>query len=165
MWWPWGKESKKVQQNKLSGLVRGLMHAVQRASDMAGQQHFDLLDNYFDKAEDGTLIPRVVRVQTAPGKVMEVPTIALLNPGSFTMASLEVEMHVKLVANEVKDAVAHGVEQARGQRVSYGVEMGHKQSKDAVNLRVTFKADDHIPEAFTRLVEELQNGIMRVGDQ
>jgi len=146
------------EQAKLSALVRGVMAAVQSASDIAGQQHFDLFANFFDRGEDGKLVPRVVRIELADGSTMDVPVICLVNPTSFMMKRLQVGMTVRLKPQEVKDAVQHGVAKAGASRQSYAVEMGHNKAKDGVRLVMHFEATDDAPESLNRLMEELQNG-------
>lgn len=157
--WFWKSKEKKMaeQQAKLSGLVRGIMSAVQSASDIAGQQHFDLFSNYFYE-EDGKLVPKVVRIALVDGKMIDVPLICLINPASYHLSKMEIEMSVRLRPGEIKSAVEKGVDNPGAQRQSYHVEMGHAKSKDAVKILMTFTSDDSEPEALSRILEELQNG-------
>lgn len=159
--WPWGRKARErkivKEQAKLSGLIRGIMSAVQSASDIAGQQHFDLLGNYFVHDKDGQIQPKCIRVEMADGRTMDVPLICLMNPASYHLAELDIEMAIRLKHGEVKRAIEKGVDKAVAHRQSYHVEMGHANAKDAVKLKIKFKADDQMPEGFNRLIEELQN--------
>jgi hypothetical protein len=143
---------------KLSALVRGIMSAVQSASDIAGQQHLDLLTNFFHCADDGSVVPRVVRIALPQGQSMDVPLICLVNPSSYYLSEMSVELAIKLSPGELKAAVEKGVETAGGSRQSYHVEMTNKEAKDAVKVSMKFEAEDTEPEALTRLLESLTNG-------
>jgi len=160
MWWWRGRKERRVAEEraKLSALVRGIMSAVQSASDIAGQQHLDLLTNFFQPAEDGKLVPRVVRITLPNGQSMDVPLICLVNPSSYYLSEMSVELAVKLAPGELKAAVEKGVEAAGGTRQSYHVEMVNKEAKDAVKVSMKFEAEDNEPEALSRLLEQLTNG-------
>lgn len=156
--WPFSNKGDLPSNGaKLSALVRGITDAVQSASDIAGQQHFDLFRNYFD-LEDGKLVPRVVRMELADGSVMDVPVLLLVNPSSYQLKKLEIEMNVRLKPAEVKRAIEHGTAGAEALRESYRVEMGHKNAKDGCNLKLVFEAEDELPEALSQLMERLSNG-------
>lgn len=143
---------------KLSALVRGIMSAVQSASDIAGQQHFDLIANYFDCDEtSGRLIPKVIRLSLPNGQTMDVPLICLINPASYHLSEMTVDMSLRLSPGEVKAAIEKGVDEAGASRQSYHVEMSHQGDKGAVKISMKFSADESEPEALSRLIEQLTN--------
>lgn len=154
----WIKNKFKMnEQTKLSGLVRGIMSAVQSASDIAGQQHFDLISNYFDVEEDGTLIPKIIRIKLNDDKYLDVPLICMVNPSSYKMSKMQVSMFVKLKPGEAKAAIEKGVDESKASRNSCLVEFGHSNSKNAVKIKMCFLSNESEPESIARMIEELQN--------
>lgn len=151
------KKLKMHEQAKLSGLVRGIMSAVQSASDIAGQQHFDLISNYFDESNDGTLIPKIIRIKLDDNKSLDVPLICMVNPSSYQMSKMQIDMYVKLKPGEAKAAIEKGVDEGRASRNSCLVEFGHSNSKNSVKLKMCFKCNKSEPESIARMIEELQN--------
>ena len=135
------------QRAKLSALIRGMMGAVQSASDMAGQQHYNLIKNFFEENDDGSLSPRVVRMKLADDSLMDVPLVCLTNPSSYHLKSLEIDMAITLKSGAIKDGVRHGVSESRAKAQDYHVEVGRGGDNNAVKVKILFSADENMPEA------------------
>lgn len=152
-----------MEKTKLSSLTRGLLDAVQDASAVAGQQHFHILRTFFYQEGD-RMIPRTVRIQVDDGRVMDVPMICLVNPASYRLEHLKIEMSALMSEDQVKQAVSEGKSEAR--RGSYAVSVCPKgrrksgRSSDLIDIEILFKAEDS-PEGVGRVLEELTN-TMRV---
>jgi hypothetical protein len=155
--WPF-KKKNNMEKQKLSWLIRGIMSAVQSASDIAGQQHLDLIKNYFQINDDGTITPKVINININDKQKMKVPLICMINPSSYKMSSMELEMHARFTNAEIKSASDHIKNECL--KSSCMVELGRSKNKNSINIKMKFEAEDDHPEALSRIVEELQNKIL-----
>lgn len=153
-----------AERSKLSALLTGVMSAVQKAATTAGQQNLYLLDQYFHADKDGNRLPIYTRIETASGKVMDVPLICLINPAGYRLDELEMDLSIKLTLAEVKKAVHDYVSNNTMKKGSYAVELCPKDSKrnvrpdDVVDVKIKFKASE-TPEGLSRIIETLDNTI------
>jgi len=163
------KSSRSTEKAKFSALLTGVMSAVQKASSTAGQQNLYILDQYFKKDADGKLQPLYVRIEVAPGKVMDVPLITLMNPASYKLDELEMQLSIRLSLDSIKKATHDQLTNSSIRRASYSVEMcprdsgGKRRPSDLVDVKVKFKASDP-SEGLMRILEDLSNSITTVSE-
>lgn len=151
-------EEQHVNRHKLSHLTRGIQDAVQDAQAVAGQQLIHVLKSFFDP--DGEQwVPKVVRLEVAPGQQMDVPLISLVTPRAYFLDEMTVDMAIRLLPDEVKRAVVEG--NSRAERGSYSFDMlpsGKQGDSSCVRLTMKFGSQEP-PEGIMRLIEDLTNTI------
>ena len=159
------EELQVTERSKLSALLTGVMSAVQKAACTAGQQNLHVLDHYFSEDEEtGKLTPLYTRIQIAPGRVMDIPLITLLEPSGYGLEELEMDLSVRLKLDEVKKAIHRTAKKNNVQKGSYSVELcprgqtATRRPSDVVDVKVRFKSRD-ASEGLSRIIEDLNNTI------
>jgi len=152
-----------AERSKLSALLTGVMSAVQKAATTAGQQNLYILDHYFVKQADGRLTPRYARIEVAPGQVMDVPLLSLINPAGYQLEELSMALSLKMNLEEIKKATHESLDH-EVKKGSYSVELcpktpetGHRRS-DVAEVTVKFKACS-AAEGLMRIIEDLNTTI------
>lgn len=156
-----------AERSKFSALLTGVMAAVQKAAVTAGQQNLHVLQHYFNENDDGTLEAKYARVEIAPGQVMDIPLICLMEPSGYRLDELEMDLSVRMKLDAVKAAIHGSVEAGDIKKGSYSVELcppskeGGRRRSDVVDVRVKFKSTDPA-EGLNRIIEDFNNTITPV---
>lgn len=131
---------------------------------MLGEQFLHLINQYFDKGKDGTLVAKMVKIQTAPGQEMMLPLISLVQPSAIVLKKLRIRMSVKIEDAEIKAAQRDLMGNSEATRLSFKVSMAPQtgflgRRSDITDVEMTFEGTD-APEGIMRLIEEHTNAII-----
>lgn len=103
--------------HELDGLITAIQKAVSEAHKSAQDQHLGLMDRFFDHQDDGTYLPKIVRIQVpsmhpdhAPGatETLDVPLVTFANLSGISIKELTVEFKIRM-DGMVEDADQDGV--------------------------------------------------------
>lgn len=155
------RKNPEVRQQQLTDVTRGLQHAAASTLDMVGEQFIRMLEEYFKPQEDGTLEPRMVRVQLSDTDFIMVPLIALVRPRGLSLDSMRVDLSVKLDPDKTSVQQATGLDASRS---SFTVTLaprddrqtGERRPTDVVDVTLEFKAREP-PEAIMKVIDMFTN--------
>lgn len=145
-----------MDRQSLSAVIRGIQHAAASSFRLLGEQHLQVLRQYFDESEDGVLHARTTYVQVDDDHWVPVPLIALVNPRSLSLSRMKVAMSVRI--EEAEGKPGDGAAAGEVDRTSFSVVVSPKGSADGgrdsevTDLELEFTAGDP-PDAMQRLIE------------
>lgn len=155
------QEPKEAPGQTLSDIVRGIAHAAESANDIGDMAVLRQFKMFFDLDEKGNFVAKTARVKVDDAHYMDVPLVAIIDPGSMTLNEMDVKMAVRLTQTEVKQQLHAANASVMVQRSSFNVSLtGSKPgSRDDV-IEVTMKFKKCEPqEGASRVIEELSNTI------
>lgn len=152
-----------ARRHNLTDITRGMQHAASTTTAMLAEQFLHLINQFFDKGKDGTLIAKMVRIQTSPGQEMLVPLISLVQPSAIVLKKLRLRMSVKIEDAELKMAQKDLMGNSEATRLSFKVSMAPQtgflgRRSDITDIEMVFEGTD-APEGIMRLIEEHTNAI------
>jgi len=159
----WGGK-KAMNSQALTDVTRGMHHAALATSNMLANQYLFLIDQFFDKDDNGCLHAKMVRAQLDESHCMNVPLISLVAPKGIIMDKMKVAMSVRMEEADVKEAT-HDFDNSDATRASFKVQLsprsestnttGHRAS-DIIDLEMEFTAVEP-PEGIMKIIDEYVN--------
>lgn len=153
----------KQPSTKLTDITRGLYHAASTTYSMMANQYINLLQQYFDKTQDGSYVAKSVEVQLPDESRVKVPLISMVSPKGLMLDKVNFDFSVLADPNTLADA-SHALDGIKGlTRSSFKVEMASKTAKDSfwgkgrkqgqVHVNLEFKSIDP-PEGLMRMFDK-----------
>ena len=142
-----------LNEQQLAALISGLHRAASASLDVAGEQHSRLIEQYFSPLKDGTMKPKMVRLQVDEKKYILVPLISMVPPISFRLDVMRMRFSVKL-AKLTLEALQNS-ENLDSDFVKIVIpphSYKNGQRKDFVDIILEFKAGDP-PQAVRHLLD------------
>ncbi len=90
------RERKHIGEQQLAALIRGFQSAAAASMDLVGEQYIRLLHQFFDTKPDGTMQPKMVRLQVEDGKYILVPLVSLAPSKGIGLETMRVRFSVRL---------------------------------------------------------------------
>jgi hypothetical protein len=156
------EEDVANRQQALTDITRGMYHAASTTSAMLAQQYIRMIDQFFDKEDDGTLAAKMVKIQLGDDHVIMVPLVTLVAPKGLTLDEMKVHMSVQI--SEAKAKLATDLaDDSSATRTSFNVVLSPKtnilgRKSDVTDIEMIFKAGEP-PEGVMRIIEEYSNMI------
>ena len=131
--------------------------------DLVGEQYIRLLHQFFDTQPDGTMQPKMVRLQVEDGKYILVPLVSLAPSKGIGLETMRVRFSVRL-DTEASERV---LEQARSDlgseslKVTVGPDQGDRGERDRVDVVLEFKAGE-APESVRQVLNIYTDAISQV---
>ncbi|WP_232441241.1 DUF2589 domain-containing protein [Burkholderia ubonensis] len=146
----------------LDEIARGMQHAAAAANQLLAHQYTAVLDQFFDRRDDGLLAPREVQVALDAEHTMPVPLVALATPRGLALERMVVHLTVRGDFTEAHPAGAFAGDDQRGR--FYVTLAPHSANKDAqgnagrrdsehIDIEMQFAALAP-PEAIMRVIDE-----------
>ena len=154
---------KKMNEQMLTDITRGIHHAVNTTGTMIAQQYIMMLQQFFDTEEDGGIAAKMVKIQVDEKHDMLVPLIAMINPQGIALEKMRFEMSIQISESEMKRAT-HEVDNFNAGRTSFKVLLSPKtddssrRHTDIVDVVMEFTRTEP-PEGIARLIEHYTNMI------
>ena len=157
-WW----EGKPTTKHNLTDLTRGMQHAASTTTAMLGEQFIHLINQYFDKQEDGTLRAKMVQVELSPNHFVKVPLISLIQPSAIVLKKMRIRMSVRIEEAEIREAERALMGNSEASRLSFRVVMSPRtkgsRKSEVTDIEMVFEGTDP-PEGIMRLIEQHTNMI------
>lgn len=155
-------DKKPMTSQQLTDITRGMYHAAAATSNMIANQYLYLLDQFFDKNDEGGLDAKMVRVDMTDDTYMMVPLVSMVAPKGLALEQMKVNMSVKIDESDIT-AGTHEFDDCKATRSSFKVELSPKDSKyrerrasDIIDIEMTFSAGD-APEGINKIIDEYMN--------
>ncbi len=155
------KNKNPLTSQQLTDITRGMHHAASSTMSMVAQQYIYMLEQFFDKQDDGSLRAKMVRVDINDKHFMLVPLISLVAPKGLTLKEMNVEMSVRMEEADIKKAT-HDIDESDATRSSFKVNLAPKPKGDH---EVTRRPSDIIDISLSFASNEPPEGVMRIIDQ
>ncbi len=159
---PDGRKPKPMTSQALTDVTRGMHHAALSTSNMLANQYLYLMDQFFDKDENGLMSAKMVNVQLDESHSMNVPLISMVAPKGLVMDKMKVAMSVRMEEADVKQAT-HDFDNSDATRASFRVQLSPRsdsaaqgRSSDIIDIEMEFTAIDP-PEGIMKLIDEYVN--------
>jgi hypothetical protein len=94
--WLGRRVAVELDAERIVALTRQLQDAAAATSDAAGRHFMRMLAQFFDRSPDGTMKPKVVRVQVDDERYVLVPLVSLVPKVSYTLDTLRVRFRCAL---------------------------------------------------------------------
>ena len=168
LWAAWRARDRtatlELNQEQLATLVRGLHEAAAATNDVAGQHFARMLAQFFDPTEDGTMKPKVVRVQVDDQRYVIVPLVSLVPSAAMQLDAMRVKFRCVLDRAEAsREALAASLP-ASVDPESLRVKItprGKQKGKSVVDVTLEFKPGER-PQATAELLDLLASSVSPV---
>ena len=159
---PSGK--KAMTSQALTDVTRGMHHAALATSTMLANQYLYLIDQFFDKDENGILYAKMVSAQLDETHIINVPLISMVAPKGLVMDRMKVAMSVRMEEADIKDAT-HEFDNCEVTRASFMVQLSPRsesssqsggRASDIIDIEMEFTAIDP-PEGIMKVIDEYIN--------
>lgn len=158
------KGKKAMTSQALTDVTRGMHHAALATSNMLANQYLYLIDQFFDKDENGILHAKMVRTQLDDTHEMNIPLISMVAPKGLVMDKMKVAMSVRMEEADLKQAT-HDFDNSDATRASFKVQLsprseyaGEKRQSDIIDIEMEFLAIEP-PEGIMKVIDEYINMI------
>ncbi|WP_232437971.1 DUF2589 domain-containing protein [Burkholderia ubonensis] len=146
----------------LDEIARGMQHAAAAANQLLAHQYTAVLDQFFDRRDDGLLAPREVQVALDAEHTMPVPLVALATPRGLALERMVVHLTVRGDFTEAHPAGAFAGDDQRGRfYVTLAPRSANKDAQGNAGRRDTEHIDIEMqfaalapPEAIMRVIDE-----------
>ncbi|WP_088508740.1 DUF2589 domain-containing protein [Burkholderia ubonensis] len=146
----------------LDEIARGMQHAAAAANQLLAHQYTAVLDQFFDRRDDGLLAPREVQVALDAEHTMPVPLVALATPRGLALERMVVHLTVRGDFTEAHPAGAFAGDDQRGRfYVTLAPRTANKDAQGNAGHRDTEHIDIEMqfaalapPEAIMRVIDE-----------
>ncbi|WP_232441643.1 DUF2589 domain-containing protein [Burkholderia ubonensis] len=146
----------------LDEIARGMQHAAAAANQLLAHQYTAVLDQFFDRRDDGLLAPREVQVALDAEHTMPVPLVALATPRGLALERMVVHLTVRGDFTEAHPAGAFAGADQRGRfYVTLAPRSANKDAQGNAGRRDTEHIDIEMqfaalapPEAIMRVIDE-----------
>ncbi|MCC5028118.1 MULTISPECIES: DUF2589 domain-containing protein [Burkholderia] len=146
----------------LDEIARGMQHAAAAANQLLAHQYTAVLDQFFDRRDDGLLAPREVTVALDAEHAMPVPLVALATPRGLALERMVVHLTVRGDFTEALPAGGIAGDDQRGRfYVTFAPRSGSKDTQGVARQRDTEHIDIEMqfaalapPEAIMRVIDE-----------
>jgi hypothetical protein len=150
------------RQQALTDITRGMYHAASTTSAMVAQQYIRMIDQFFDKEDDGSLSAKMVKINLGDNHVIMIPLVTLVAPKGLTLDEMKVHMSVQISETKAKLATDLA-DDSSATRTSFNVVLSPKtnilgRKSDVTDIEMIFKAGEP-PEGVMRIIEEYSNMI------
>ncbi|WP_235822162.1 DUF2589 domain-containing protein, partial [Burkholderia ubonensis] len=146
----------------LDEIARGMQHAAAAANQLLAHQYTAVLDQFFDRRDDGLLAPREVQVALDAEHTMPVPLVALATPRGLALERMVVHLTVRGDFTEAHPAGGFAGDDQRGR---FYVTLAPRSSKKDAQGNAGHRDTEHIdiemqfaalapPEAIMRVIDE-----------
>jgi hypothetical protein len=168
LWAAWRARDRtstpELSPEELAKLVRGLHEAAAATNDVAGQHFAEMLAQFFDPTEDGTMKPKVVRVQVDDQRYVMVPLVSLLPSAAVNLDAMRVQFRCVLGGAEASRETLAASLPASADPGSLGVKItprGKQRGKSVVDVSLEFKPGER-PQATAELLNLLASSVSPV---
>ncbi|WP_080428815.1 DUF2589 domain-containing protein [Burkholderia ubonensis] len=146
----------------LDEIARGMQHAAAAANQLLAHQYTAVLDQFFDRRDDGLLAPREVQVALDAEHTMPVPLVALATPRGLALERMVVHLTVRGDFTEAHPAGAFAGDDQRGRfYVTLAPRSANKDTQGNAGRRDSEHIDIEMqfaalapPEAIMRVIDE-----------
>ncbi|WP_232440071.1 DUF2589 domain-containing protein [Burkholderia ubonensis] len=146
----------------LDEIARGMQHAAAAANQLLAHQYTAVLDQFFDRRDDGLLAPREVQVALDAEHTMPVPLVALATPRGLALERMVVHLTVRGDFTEAHPAGGFAGDDQRGRfYVTLAPRSANKDAQGNAGRRDTEHIDIEMqfaalapPEAIMRVIDE-----------
>ncbi|WP_260426816.1 DUF2589 domain-containing protein [Burkholderia sp. Bp9142] len=146
----------------LDEIARGMQHAAAAANQLLAHQYTAVLDQFFDRRDDGLLAPREVTVALDAEHAMPVPLVALATPRGLALDRMIVHLTVRGDFTEALPAGGIAGDDQRGRfYVTFAPRSRNSGTQDGAQRRDTEHIDIEMqfaalapPEAIMRVIDE-----------
>ncbi|WP_232443990.1 DUF2589 domain-containing protein [Burkholderia ubonensis] len=146
----------------LDEIARGMQHAAAAANQLLAHQYTAVLDQFFDRRDDGLLAPREVQVALDAEHTMPVPLVALATPRGLALERMVVHLTVRGDFTEAHPAGGFAGDDQRGRfYVTLAPRTANKDAQGNAGRRDTEHIDIEMqfaalapPEAIMRVIDE-----------
>ncbi|WP_232445767.1 DUF2589 domain-containing protein [Burkholderia ubonensis] len=146
----------------LDEIARGMQHAAAAANQLLAHQYTAVLDQFFDRRDDGLLAPREVQVALDAEHTMPVPLVALATPRGLALERMVVHLTVRGDFTEAHPAGAFAGDDQRGRfYVTLAPRSANKDAQGNAGRRDSEHIDIEMqfaalapPEAIMRVIDE-----------
>ncbi|WP_232446565.1 DUF2589 domain-containing protein [Burkholderia ubonensis] len=146
----------------LDEIARGMQHAAAAANQLLAHQYTAVLDQFFDRRDDGLLAPREVQVALDAEHTMPVPLVALATPHGLALERMVVHLTVRGDFTEAHPAGAFAGDDQRGRfYVTLAPRSANKDAQGNAGRRDSEHIDIEMqfaalapPEAIMRVIDE-----------
>ncbi|PAJ88415.1 DUF2589 domain-containing protein [Burkholderia ubonensis] len=146
----------------LDEIARGMQHAAAAANQLLAHQYTAVLDQFFDRRDDGLLAPREVQVALDAEHTMPVPLVALATPRGLALERMVVHLTVRGDFTEAHPAGGFAGDDQRGRfYVTLAPRSANKDAQGNAGHRDTEHIDIEMqfaalapPEAIMRVIDE-----------
>ncbi|KWN09431.1 DUF2589 domain-containing protein [Burkholderia ubonensis] len=139
-----------------------MQHAAAAANQLLAHQYTAVLDQFFDRRDDGLLAPREVQVALDAEHTMPVPLVALATPRGLALERMVVHLTVRGDFTEAHPAGGFAGDDQRGRfYVTLAPRSANKDAQGNAGHRDTEHIDIEMqfaalapPEAIMRVIDE-----------
>ncbi len=131
---------------ELAALVRSLPDAASSTTDVAEEQFSRLFGQFFDRAPDGTMQPKTVRVQLDDRRYATVPLVAVVPSLGITLGVLRARFRCALATDADPSAAVAAALPADLARAPLGITVtprGRQHRHHVVDVTVELKPATH----------------------
>lgn len=144
----------------LEDITRGMQYAATAANELIAQQYMKALDPFFEPGQDGSLIPRTVKLELDDNHYFDLPLVALSTPRGLMLEKMKVNLTIRTEGMQAPSRQSGENDFGRF-HVSLSPASDSKGGRDSrhVDVEMQFTALEP-PESVMRLIDEYTNKVV-----